>query len=1357
MGYDPSKNYRGSYKGKHTQFSHNNKNYNYSSIRGKCRDPTKESGNNNNNHNNYNDSRRYDDINSSSSSRHDDQSRINFEDRGYNSRNRGDSWVRADTTDRDRPRYAEGQENDRVGITNIRMDYHPQGQGHLYPDHRMRSSPQQHQSSSLVDQQASSPSSAPSFKEALPLRSRWDVLPTNMDSQTVLYSSPTPYGAFNHVQNSRFTTHSTIKNDCQGPQLVQQQPALEKIVEQAEPEDKRTKLVNAASETFKVVHNFRKQSGIPTSDIVVIDIAGKRRVGRPSKARLEIESAILDGINNAMSEMSSLDLDAQEVKGPTSGKEIVKHQRGSEANPVNSGLTANRPGTTTTATVRPIRSQPRAKRTLKTRYERGVVRERPRAKGSLSVKQTGPHPAQPREISRTTQSRPKELKRARACREIQDETDDGVDEYVESDRSNGSVDGLLGSPHLKAFRIKQDNRPKAESRSGPIARKRSPQSQDDDSSVEVKSRSPPSSPMHRERPIKKQRVSTYSEEIREVYRPFESPTQMWSSSAKEVTSTSTYVGTTVSRGSGSEPSREEGANSDLSRSPSVEILWQDEVLAQGHVDDSCLDSSSDRSMPLEDKDATMDPPSRGSSSQRPFRVSNNDLESDIEPDSHGAHPMEDRTCQLPAHSSASPSPLTTLVIKIQGHDPSPQLSSPQQPTPTASTPLPAAEDVDTMQVAIAMNLDPVPTPKQPTQVLPSPNTNATVEVNNGPAATKPSATAQRKIEAARRRVMALCDAMPVATPRSASVETHETDHQKYPLTDVFSEAKAPAEAAQMGQASFATTPVYSRGTHHSSMHVAHPFQGVTGYNTYGTYGAGSATSQYFHTHSQYTFIHQQYTEYYRQSHYQPTAQHRVFESHQHTYGWHPTPPYDYQWSGQQYIQYPYPPFQPQLPPGLPPHLPIVLPPIPQSAPAVVQPQQPAAQPVKSSAESSESSPMQVDQVEFGVVSEKAEEQMKITLQPQLETDIVSEQVEEHKETIPQPQSESGTLSEQVKEHNETTPLPDSPHLLSGDSALLDLITADDRDGCGPETVAPPEAVKLPEEFGSMADSGVQEPPETPVLSDQSGAVDLLVEIVGRQFFQLSKQAMDTAGEGLYPRNQRNFLRKYYKGTDPAFGERYYKSQLLLAMVEDGEIEEAGAEDGEIEDACKLDRCIMLIRDAEKVDWDKVSLGMVRGLQEKNLQESASQFTPQACRATWQLWYQCQLDVRKAYNPMRETDESFRRRQGLDTFEPSSSSSSLAEPARYPSILERLDVDNNKFELCGEWRKGEVEILKEAVKEARIKFENHAHAPNLAEGARDQTKINKKHGWDVDWEGVSAQHLPWRRPVDCSLIALELGL
>ncbi|KAK3834128.1 MAG: hypothetical protein J3R72DRAFT_494644 [Linnemannia gamsii] len=282
----------------------------------------------------------------------------------YNNLSRSPSRDRGIDRGEDRGKNKESTSSDRSNIC-VRYSIHQDGR--LYSNHRMYT-PQYHGQSAFVK------------RDTAPLRSRWDQPPVDT-SQTSIYQgrcdnhssllSQTPemsrpssvsspetaasrslmnqFSSFqpvtttlisqatsttastttlavqnavtNHFHQAQITAHSTMLQYHQQPQ-------------QTTPEDSRFKIVEAVADSYKALQNFRKQAGIKAADISVRDIMGKRPVGRPSKARLDTEEAILFGINCANSEMEQLEQATAELQVTTNGNEMVKYRHNIDINEV---------------------------------------------------------------------------------------------------------------------------------------------------------------------------------------------------------------------------------------------------------------------------------------------------------------------------------------------------------------------------------------------------------------------------------------------------------------------------------------------------------------------------------------------------------------------------------------------------------------------------------------------------------------------------------------------------------------------------------------------------------------------------------------------------------------------------------------------------------------------------------------------------------------------------------------------------------------------------------------------------------------------------------------------------------------
>lgn len=264
--------------------------------------------------------------------------------------------------------------------------------------------------------------------------------------------------------------------------------------------------------------------------------------------------------------------------------------------------------------------------------------------------------------------------------------------------------------------------------------------------------------------------------------------------------------------------------------------------------------------------------------------------------------------------------------------------------------------------------------------------------------------------------------------------------------------------------------------------------------------------------------------------------------------------------------------------------------------------------------------------------------------------------------------------------------------------------------------------------------------KAPVLTDQTGVIDLLVELVERQFVQVVKPAMAESGEDWDRWEQRYLLARYYKGTNPAMGPR---RPTLQQVVVEGGVEYGG---GIMRDK---EFPVMVIRDTDRVDWDRIAAEMQELCRVKD-----SRYTTDRCRKMWILWYQCQMDLREGFQPLRLTPEQHQRHQNLG-------STGLTELPPFPSIMERLRMNNARFREVGKWEEEEIKVLREAVKSAREKASKWSYSC-------DQVGLSTRPGFGpvtldeyyeqgLDWEEVSTQSLPWRMPKDCAMAAYSLLL
>ncbi|KAG0080534.1 hypothetical protein BGZ90_012020 [Linnemannia elongata] len=265
--------------------------------------------------------------------------------------------------------------------------------------------------------------------------------------------------------------------------------------------------------------------------------------------------------------------------------------------------------------------------------------------------------------------------------------------------------------------------------------------------------------------------------------------------------------------------------------------------------------------------------------------------------------------------------------------------------------------------------------------------------------------------------------------------------------------------------------------------------------------------------------------------------------------------------------------------------------------------------------------------------------------------------------------------------------------------------------------------------------------KAPVLTDQTGVIDLLVELVERQFVQVVKPAMVESGQDWDRWEQRYLLAQYYKGTNPAMGPRRHPT--LQQVVVEGGVEYEGdiLRDKEFP--------VMVIQDAHRVDWDRIAAEMQELCQVKD-----SRYTADRCRKMWVLWYQCQMDLRGGFEPLRLTPGQYQRHQDLG-------STGSTELLPFPSVIERLRMDNARFREVGKWEEEEIKVLKEAVKDVREKASKWSYS-------RDQVGVSTRPGFGpvtwaeyyeqgLDWEEVSTQSLPWRMPKDCAMAAYNLLL
>ncbi|KAF9148354.1 hypothetical protein BG015_009920 [Linnemannia schmuckeri] len=464
---------------------------------------------------------------------------------------------------------------------NIRTNFSIHQGGHLYSDHKAHF-PLPHHHHSISDHYAA----AYIKREETPIRSRWDLRPVNT-SQTALHQyrsdgsssshqSPLPSlspttdmfrlpsvstpetalprsftnqspplpatlmsgsislstatsamtttsqdGITNHFQHSHLITHSTVVHDHPQPENVQTQ---------VPPQDHRSMLVSAAAEACKALHNFRKQTGLPTSDISVADVMGKRHVGRPSKVRLETEDAALLGIKYFSSEMEELAQSPAQRHGVASETEVVRMQRRINTNKVDTpGYTARLSvaATATTSSIchrqHPIQGhrqqEPQPMRILKTRREWESQRQGIPGRGKPAIEA-------PQRLSRQVLAPPVNP----FLRKVIDKTNEPVHLLVKTDadrvketQSDEIEEGYLGSPYLeREYCKKADDTPVSQ-----ITTKKNTPSQ-----PEANSTPPPVASKHGGQLISRQRESIHSNDIVKIHHADGSETRMRSNTNK---------------------------------------------------------------------------------------------------------------------------------------------------------------------------------------------------------------------------------------------------------------------------------------------------------------------------------------------------------------------------------------------------------------------------------------------------------------------------------------------------------------------------------------------------------------------------------------------------------------------------------------------------------------------------------------------------------------------------------------------------------------------------------------------------------------------------------------------------------
>ncbi|KAF9125409.1 hypothetical protein BGW39_007421 [Mortierella sp. 14UC] len=218
-----------------------------------------------------------------------------------------------------------------------------------------------------------------------------------------------------------------------------------------------------------------------------------------------------------------------------------------------------------------------------------------------------------------------------------------------------------------------------------------------------------------------------------------------------------------------------------------------------------------------------------------------------------------------------------------------------------------------------------------------------------------------------------------------------------------------------------------------------------------------------------------------------------------------------------------------------------------------------------------------------------------------------------------------------------------------------------------------------------------------VLDDQSGVVDLIRELESGEW--------DLWG-------QRDFLGKFYEGTNPALGPQ---SKIFGQF--------AGCGVGNQEEFP-----VML---------------------EILITEKDTRHTSEACRWMYELWYQCQMELRKRYSPLHETEQSHRNRQAL----------AFGAPAPFLSSLGLYQIHFKGYHLHGgEWSAGEVSIFKESIERARKKAS--IKLPADTDKGDETVKpapydcFRTDYLQDIDQEGVFTLYLPWREPEECANVAYK---
>ncbi|KAF9292168.1 hypothetical protein BGZ88_006496 [Linnemannia elongata] len=598
----------------------------------------------------------------------------------------------------------------------------------------------------------------------------------HLSTATSVTTATAQGGITSHVQSSQLTAHSAVLQDHR---------QLQEVHPQAPPQGRRSKLVSAAVVAYKalhgVLHEYEQQTGIPTADISVATILGKRSVGRPSKVRLENEETALLGIKRAKSEIKELERAPKQLHGAAGQAGIVGALRRADINKTDTPGHSAHLSITPTVVTNPVsrrqnptqdlrRQEYQPMRALKARREQnsspeGLSRRSKPAREALPQQQSL-HIAAP-----TANTIP---------RKVINKTSQAIHFYGEASadkdketQSDWRKEGYLGSPHLEWKSHK-----KGGTLDGQIAVEKSTPLQ-----PAAYSTLPPVALKQQVQYINTQRESSHAEEIVQVQHTDSSETGMCSSTNK--TASTTLSSSVQSKRSPTKngPAQDRYNNLFLRKKATGKERSYTGQKRQPVTRRDRQPSSDDSDDSIDHRSSTVACHSSLILSKPRRRVTFADLKTD---DEAGSRDSQDDATDLSKPSSP------TIHLPVHGSDAlEPLRSVLPSPLPLDSLTLPPSPFVqEETFVNDDMIISPASSPVlssfsvapiQASHLRGNSASKVNVELATNSQTTMSTSESPAEIEKARKRVLALMeqlDAVTIAEPTTTTMPTSDSDKKK---------------------------------------------------------------------------------------------------------------------------------------------------------------------------------------------------------------------------------------------------------------------------------------------------------------------------------------------------------------------------------------------------------------------------------------------------------------------------------------------------------------------------------------------------------------------------------------------------